>query len=157
MKTKSISIKEDHRYFINILKDKDDDVAYTFTKQIIDQSKQSNKYYEYLLDVAELLNDSKSYVRTRAFMICCAQARWDIDNKLEEIFPLMMMLLHDDKPTVVRKCISALKEVFKYKPDLINRIKEELMNIDLGKYKESMISLIKKDIDELLIHEEKEK
>lgn len=136
--------------FLDVIQNKDDDKAYEETKKIIRESNKSNKYYRYLFEIADLLNNSKSYIRTRAFMICCAQARWDVDDKLEEFLPSMLKLLHDDKPTVVRQCLSALKNLVEYKPNTKGRIKKELSKMDIKKYKENMSSLIQKDIDSLL-------
>lgn len=61
----------------------------------------------------------------------------------------MLRLLHDDKPTVVRQCLSALNEVALYRPELCPAILEELARMDPSGYKDSMAPLIEKDIKEL--------
>ena len=132
-----------------ILTAKDESKAYAEVKKMLAESEKSNKYYEYINDFVDLLTDKKSYVRTRAFMLCSKQARWDEEGKIKRALPLMLTLLHDEKPTVVRQCLNALKEVVAYLPDTIKIIKKELKKIDLSKYKDSMSSLIQKDIDEL--------
>lgn len=82
--------------------------------------------------------------------ICCAQARWDEEGRLAEAIPDMLALLHDEKPTVVRQCLGALREVILYRPELHEVIKSEVEKLDVAKYKDSMSPLIKKDAYELL-------
>lgn len=127
----------------------DDKAAYTKTKEIAAASKLSREYYSYLDDFASLLNNEKSYIRTRAFILCCSQARWD-DGKIKNILPSMFELFNDSKPTVVRQCLSAIREVVVYCPELCPQILKSVKNIDLKRYKDSMVPLIKKDIESLI-------
>ena len=83
-------------------------------------------------------------------MLCCALAKWDKDSKVKAILPNMLRLYHDEKPTVVRQCLNASKQLVEYLPKTGNQIKEEISKIDLNKYKDSMVPLIQKDIDELI-------
>ncbi len=76
------------------------------------------------------MNAKNSYVRTRGFVLCCAQARWDESGKLQNALPVMFVLLHDDKPIVVRQCLAALHEVVLYRTELSEAIKAELETID---------------------------
>lgn len=127
---------------------KDDKAAFEKVKEIVSKSEVSNEYYPYLEDFASLLDDEKSYIRTRAFILCCSLARWD-DGKLEKILPSMIKQFNDFKPTVVRQSLEAIKEVVTYCPKLCPIILDSIKNIDLTKYKDSMSPLIKKDIDNL--------
>ena len=135
---------------IKALQDKDDKKAYALFKEIEARSVASDEYYSCFEDFLGLLNAKNSYVRTRGFVLCCAQARWDESGKLQNALPVMFVLLHDDKPIVVRQCLAALHEVVLYRTELSEAIKAELETIDLSKYKDSMSPLIKKDMDELL-------
>ena len=135
---------------IDALQDKDDKKAYTLSLEIGAKSAASNEYYSYFDEFAGLITAKSSYVRTRGFALCCAQARWDETGKLKSALPVMLTLLHDEKPTVVRQCLKALHEVALYRPELCEAIKAEIEMIDLSKYKDSMSTLIKKDVDELL-------
>lgn len=134
---------------IKKLTDKDDKKAYAFTKEIAIASESSSEYYSYIETFASLLNDKKSYIRTRAFILCCSQARWDEEGKLNQLLPSLMALFHDSKPTVVRQCLSAIKEIVVFRPELSEAINAELDQMDLSCYKESMGSLIRADITEL--------
>lgn len=134
---------------IEALQDKDDKKAYAFSKEIEAKSADSDEYYSYFEQFVGLMHSKSSYVRARGFKLCCVQARWDTEGKLQRALSNMFMLLHDDKPTVVRQCLGALHEVALYRPELCNAIEEELERIDLSKYKDSMAPLIRKDINAL--------
>lgn len=140
----------DREEVLNKLKGKDDKAAYEFAKLIGAESAESDKYYGLFYDFLEMLDDKSSYIRTRGFCLACNQARWDDEGKLDAAFDKMSLLLNDEKPTVVRKCIGALHEVVLYKPELCERIRAAVMAIDLSRYKDSMAPLIKKDGKELL-------
>lgn len=131
------------------LTDKDDKRAYERTKAVAAASEESPIYYPYIGDFASLLTDKSSYIRTRAFILCCCQARWDTEGKLAAVFPAMLALLHDEKPTVVRQCLNALKEVAVFRPELSYEIRNELKSMDLTGYKDTMRPLIEKDRKEL--------
>jgi len=136
---------------IEALQDKDNKKAFALLKEIRAKSVASNEYYPYFEDFTGLLNAKSSYVKTRGFVLCCAQARWDESGKLQNVLPAILALLHYDKPTVVRQCLADLHEVVLFRPELCEAIKEELKTIDLSKYSDSMSPLIKKDVEELLI------
>ena len=59
----------------------------------------------------------------------------DESGKLRKALPVMLALLHDDKPIVVRQCLAALHEVVLYRTELCEAIKAELETIDLSKDK----------------------
>ncbi len=69
---------------ITALQDKDDKKAFEKTKEIAAESEFSDKYYTYLEEFAVLLTNPKSYIRVRAFILCCSQAKWDKDGKLKK-------------------------------------------------------------------------
>ena len=131
------------------LQNKEDKKAYTLVKELVEKSAESSEYYSYFDDFISLLDDKSSYIRTRGLVLSCAQARWDKEEKLQTNIELLLSLLHDEKPTVVRQCLAVLHEVVLYKPELTDRISLGLTKIDVTKYKESMEPLIKKDIADL--------
>ena len=82
-------------------------------------------------------------------ILCCSQARWDNEGIIAKYLPQMLRLVHDEKPTVVRQSLNALKEIVVYRPELDDTIASEIEKINLSDYKESLIGLIRKDINEL--------
>lgn len=128
------------------LTDKDDKKAYERVKEIAAASEFSPEYYDQIEAFASLLNSKKSYIRTRAFILCCSQARWDKEEKLRELMPSLMALFHDPKPAVVRQCLNAAKEIVVFRPELSESIRKELDRMVISEYKESMSGLIQADI-----------
>ena len=137
------------RLLLDMIQDKNDDVAYEAVKRIASESEFSDEYYEYIPEFVKLLSHKKSYIRTRAMILCCSQARWDDEGVITRYLPQMLQLIHDEKPTVVRQSLNALKEVVVFRPELCETIANELEKINLSKYKESMVGLIQKDVNEL--------
>ena len=132
-----------------MLQDKNDEVAYSTAKRIAAESEISDKYYKYIPEFVELLDHKKSYVRIRALILCCSQARWDNEGIIAKYLPQLLQLIHDEKPTVVRQSLNALKEVVVFRTELSEAILTELKKMDSFKYKDSMIGLIQKDAGEL--------
>ena len=135
---------------LEALQDRDDKIAYALSKEIRETSSVSDAYYSYFEDFASLLTAKSSYVRSRGFLLCCAQARWDTEGKLETSLPTMVTLLYDEKPTVVRQCLAALHGVVLFRPELSGKLCEAVKKIDLTRYQNTMAPLIKKDVDALL-------
>lgn len=134
---------------LNRLRDKNEKAAYEYAKQICTESSASDKYLGMIPSFAEMLQDKSSYVRTRAFLLICSQARWANDGQLAAVFDQMCLLLNDPKPTVVRQCLNALHEVVLFRPELSDKIENALTEIDVSKYKDSMSPLILKDVETL--------
>ena len=144
-----IYVPMEYPNFLNMLQDNNDETAYATTKRIAAESEFSDKYYKYVPEFVNLLNHKKSYIRIRALILCCSQARWDDECMIAKYLPQMLQLIHDEKPTVVRQSLNALKEVVVFKPELSEVIAAELERIDFSRYKDSMIGLIQKDVTEL--------
>lgn len=137
------------KLLLDKLQDTNDELAYAAAKEIAAESEFSDKYYKYIPDFVKLLNHKKSYIRTRALIIICSQARWDDQGIIAQYLSQILNLIHDDKPTVVRQSLNAIKEIIVFRPELCDTVSSEVDKIDLLKYRESMSSLIQKDIDEV--------
>lgn len=131
------------------LQNKKDTEAHQLLLQLEAQSADSDELYGYFDEFLELMKSKSSFVRTRGFRLACAQAKWDVDEKIEKNLDRLLSMLNDQKPTAVRQCLAALHIVVLYKPNLAERIGGNLDTIDLSKYKDSMSPLIQKDIEEL--------
>lgn len=106
--------------------------------------------YEYFDDIKKMLLDEKSHIKMRGFRIICKLSKWDKDNKINNIIDSLLQVLDDEKPTIVRQCLSSLNNLFFYKIDLSEKVENKLKNIELSKYKDSMKPLIQKDINNIL-------
>lgn len=113
---------------------------------------ESNELYSYFNDLLEMLNSEKTFIRVRGFRLICCLAKWDNENKINKNIDVILNELEDEKGTSVRQCLEKLNLILMYKIDLIEVIEDKIKNLDITKYKESMQSLIKKDIDYILEH-----
>ena len=113
----------------------------------IDESKLLYKYFD---DIKKMLFNEKSYIKMRGFRIICKLSKWDKDNKINNIIDSLLQVLDDEKPTIVRQCLSSLNNLLLYKIELSEKVENKLKKLDLSKYKDSMKPLIQKDIDCIL-------
>ena len=79
-----------------------------------------------------------------------ANARWDNEYKIDEIIDRILKHIADDKPITARQCIKVLPIIAKHKPELRENIENALYHANLARYKDSMQSLIFKDIQKSL-------
>lgn len=135
---------------IDLLYAKDDKEAYEAFKKLETVSEASNELYKYFDKFLEMLSHEKSYVRVRAFRLICKNAKWDSKNKINASIGKILSELDDEKPTAVRQCLAALKDIVENKKELVSAINTKLLSIDHLKYKDSMQGLIFKDINEVL-------
>lgn len=133
-----------------LLEDKDSAAAFETLKELERLSDTSDELYPYINKFLSLL-DSESYVmRVRGFRLFCKQAKWDIDDVIEHKLDSALKILNDEKPTAVRQALTALHEVVRHKGKLHEKIRCKVLDIDFLRYKDTMHSLIAKDIDSLL-------
>ena len=130
------------------LTSKDDKFACAFADEVIAESRETDAWYQYFNDFAELLSHPKSLVRNRALYILAANAQWDEENRFDSVLPDFLAHITDEKPITARQCIKALAQVGRAKPQYIPAILAALHDADLSKYKDSMRPLIEKDIAE---------
>src|SRR5690554_130482 len=87
------------------LMNSDDNQAYQCLKQLKDKSSCSAEIYEFFNTFAEMLNNTNSYIRTRGIVLIAANAKWDVDYKIDEIIDEYLKHIVDDKPITARQCI----------------------------------------------------
>jgi len=134
---------------INGLTDQDDKKAYVCLKKL-EISNQSSTIYRFFDAFVEMLDSDNSYIRTRGLLLIAANAKWDMDNKIDEIIDKFLKCITDEKPITARQCIKALPSITKHKPDLIKDIETALRGTNLSRYQENMQALIFMDIQKAL-------
>lgn len=128
---------------------KNDKYARELTEKIIQESRESEKWYDYFQDFVPLLRHPKSLVRNRALTILASNAQWDTENRFDQLLPEYLSHITDEKPITARVCIQTLPELAQAKPQYIPVILRTLEEAELSKYKDSMRPLIEKDIQEV--------
>lgn len=130
--------------------DRNPNVGYACLLKLREESLRSDAVYPCFDRFAEMLNSDNSYIRARGLLLIAANARWDKDNKIDEIIDRYLTHIMDVKPTVARQFIAVLPEVAKFKPELAGDIRRALLCANPGRYKSSMAPLIQKDISRAL-------
>ncbi|PHV69965.1 SufBD protein [Sporanaerobium hydrogeniformans] len=126
--------------------DSDNKKAYQCLKLLENESYQSDAVYPFFNVFADMLDNENSYIRTRGIILISVNAQWDSDHKIDEIIDKYLKHITDDKPITARQCIKVLPIIAKYKPDLRQDILNALHRAHPTRYKESMQSLVVKDI-----------
>lgn len=131
---------------IERLYSKDNKAAYKALQVLEAESEKSNTVYKFFDRFAEMIENSNSYVRARGIILISVNAKWDAENKIDEIIDDYLKHILDEKPITARQCIKALLNIVRYKSDLVECIKEALMKADVAIYGDSMSPLVYKDI-----------
>ncbi|SFD32160.1 SufBD protein [Clostridium uliginosum] len=135
---------------IERLYSKDNKVAYQVLQLLETESEKSNAVYKFFDRFAEMIEDSNSYIRTRGIVLISVNAKWDTENKIDEIIDNYLKHILDKKPITARQCIKTLPSIARYKSDLVECIREALMKAAVTIYGESMQTLVYKDISSSL-------
>lgn len=144
--------EEAKKEILEILAGRDNSAAHSLARRIISESECSDEFYCLVPDLFPLLSERSSFVRTRAFLLICGQARWDSRKLIPENIDALCALLEDGKPSVVRQCVSSLRTVVQWCPELRPRIRDALRGIDPGRYADTMSPLIESDVRSLLAY-----
>lgn len=140
----------DIKTLIEGLTDRDNANAYGNLKELLKMSAEAEGVYAFFDSFVLLLDSDNSYVRSRALELISANARWDRDCKIDEIIDEYLKHILDDKPITSRQCIKALPEIACRKPELRDDIKRALGSANPARYKDSMRSLVQRDIQQAL-------
>ena len=135
--------------------DKNNNIAYKALQELQKESDESDKVYCYMDKLADMINSDNSYIRTRGLTLIAYNAKWDNDNKIDEIIDEYLKHIEDVKPITARQCIKLLPMIAKNKPELKDDIVFALQRADISIYAESMRSLVYKDIQNSLAEIEK--
>lgn len=132
------------------LKSPDNNHAYKCLQELENISGESDAVYQFFDVFHNMLDDVNSYIRTRGLILIVANAKWDFNNKIDEIIVILLKSINDEKPITARKCITLLPDLVKYKPELKNIILTAINRANPSKYKETMRPLIIADIQKSL-------
>ena len=68
-----------------LLLDKNNNVAYKALQLLQKESEERNCVYPYMHRLSDMLDSENSYIRTRGLTLLAYNAKWDKDNKIDEI------------------------------------------------------------------------
>ena len=133
-----------------LLFDKDNKTAYKALQELQKESEETDHVYPYMDRLSDMLESDNSYIRTRGLTLLAYNARWDRDNKIDEIIDGYLKHITDVKPVTARQCIKLLPMLAKDKPELKEDILSALHRADVSFYEDSMRPLVYKDIQKAL-------
>ena len=133
-----------------LLFDKNNNTAYKALQELQKESEKTDCVYAYMDRLGDMLDSNNSYIRTRGLVLLACNARWDIDNKIDEIIDEYLRHITDVKPITARQCIKLLPVIAREKPELRNDICSALQKADVSFYDDSMQPLVYKDIQKAL-------
>ena len=133
-----------------LLLDKNNNVAYKALQLLQKESEERNCVYPYMHRLSDMLDSENSYIRTRGLTLLASNAKWDKDNRIDEIIDKYLKHITDIKPITARQCIKLLPIIAEYKPELKNDILSALHKANISIYGDSMQSLVHKDIQKAL-------
>ena len=125
---------------------KDDTIASAAMKGLLVESERSNQVYLYFDRFVAFLDSVNGYHRIRGIFLIGANAKWDVDFKVDEMISRYLRLTMDEKPSVSRLCIQGLPQIAKAKPELVGEILQALRRVNPLRYKDTMSPLIQKDV-----------
>ena len=141
--------KDEIKKQVELLKGKDSKQGYEALKLLVAASNGSGDVHSYMEEFFSMIDDSNSYIRTRALILIVENAKWDEEGRIEEEIERLLIHITDEKPITARQFIKLLPKLAGDKPELRGYITEALKNADLSGYKEdTMRPLIEKDINE---------
>jgi hypothetical protein len=144
--------KNDIPQLVDWLSLKDDNIRYQAFLLLQSRSIFFNDVYPFWDTFHEKLRSDNSYQRSIGLMLIAENARWDVENRMEEVIDEYLELLKDEKPITVRQCIQSLGKIASAKPELKDRIASGLISFDIMAVKESMRKSILIDILNVLLY-----
>lgn len=133
-----------------LLFDKNNNTAYKALQELQKESEETDCVYAYMDRLGDMLDSNNSYIRTRGLVLPACNAKWDKDNKIDEIIDEYLRHITDVKPITARQCIKMLPVIAREKPELRNDICSALQKADISFYDDSMQPLVYKDIQKAL-------
>ena len=140
-----------HSELISGLFGKNNKAAYKCLEELVSASENDSSVYQFFDTFAEMIDSENSYLRTRGLLLISANAKWDVDNKIDEIIDKYLCHIIDNKPITARQCIKALPNIAKCKPELVDDIRTALSKANPQRYAVSMQPLVNKDIETALM------
>jgi len=146
-----IVIKDDIPQLVDWLSLKDNNIRYQALLLLQHRSGFFDDVYTYWDTFRDKLKSDNSYQRSIGLMLIAENAKWDAENRIEDIIDEYLELLNDEKPITIRQCIQSLGKIVPYKPGLNKKIAGRLILFNLMAIKETMRKSILLDILNVLI------
>jgi len=138
--------KNEIEFLVSELSDKNDELRYIAFKTLQKRSELYDDVYPYFNVFIQKLYADNSYQRSIGIMLIAKNIKWDKDNLFNTIYKDYFTHFTDEKFITSRQTIQSVTDWISYKPDLTQDTANDLMSIDLDKYKDTQKSLLLYDI-----------
>jgi len=138
-------------FLVPLLTEKNDEIRYLAFLVLCERSNNHPDIYPYWDVFVSMLSSENSYQRTIGATLIAANIRWDEKKKFARIFQTYMSLCNDEKFAASRLTIQTIPVWAKYAPELLDKVVDELVHINVRSLKESQRKLILLDIINALI------
>ncbi|UWG98970.1 hypothetical protein LPY66_09330 [Dehalobacter sp. DCM] len=142
---------EDISLLVEWLTEKDDKLRYHSLLLLEHRSEEYDDVYPFWNIFCEKLKSTNSYQRSIGVRLIAVNVKWDRDNKIDTTINDYLKIIDDEKPITVRQCIQSLIKIVLYRPNLHNKIANELISVDIMDVKPTMRKLILTDILNILL------
>ena len=93
-------------YLLSMMEGKDTSKGFEALKELETISESTNALYLYMDKFIDMVKSEKYVIRVRGFRLFCKQARWDVDNVINQNIEEVLSILNDDNIINIRKlCI----------------------------------------------------
>lgn len=148
--------KEDISQLVDWLALKENNIRYQGLCLLQRRSNLFDDVYPFWGIFRHKLQSENSYQRSIGLILIAENAKWDRENKLENVIDEYLELLNDEKPITIRQCVQGLGKIVSHKPELKAKIIDRLVTFDLMAIKETMRKSILLDLLNLLLMIRKE-
>lgn len=156
--TTSTKIDEkDIVFLIKCLNEKDNDIRFNAFQILKHRSLDTEDVYRYFDVFALKLINKNSYQRSLGVMLIAANAKWDINNKINDIINSYLLVCEDEKPITSRQCLQSILQILPYKEELWDTITNKLLDINIENISKNMRKSTVIDIINVLKYINKEK
>lgn len=138
--------RSDLPLLVDWLSEKDDKIRYQAFLLLQYRSQFFDDVYPFWETFRLKMKSSNSYQRSIGLMLIAENAKWDLENKLDNSVDEYLNLLKDEKPITIRQCIQSLSKIVPYKLNLYDKIVGALLSFDMAEVKETMRKSILLDI-----------
>ncbi len=143
--------KEEIPQLVDWLSSKDGSIRYQALLLMQNRSVFFDDVYPFWNIFRDKLKSENSYQRSIGLMLIAENAKWDKENRLENVIDEYLDLLNDEKPITIRQCVQGLGKILPYKPELNDKIIDPLVAFDLMAIKETMRKSILLDLLSILL------
>lgn len=109
---------DDIQQLVEWLSFKDDKIRYQAFLLLQSRTIFFDDVYPFWDIFCDKLKSENSYQRSIGLMLIAENAKWDTENRMENIIDEYLMCLNDPNPIIIRQCIQSLGKISAAKPGL---------------------------------------